>query len=112
MAVSVFLSIIIPVFNAEKYLSTCIDSLLTAATEDMEIILVDDGSTDKSVAVIESYCCKWPNIQLVRQTNSGPSAARNKGLNHAKGKYIAFVDADDYVNPQALALLIAWLRRS
>lgn len=89
------LSIIIPVYNAEPLLNRCLDSIFNQVTQyTYEVILVDDGSTDKSIDIIKSR--KEKNIVLFQQKNSGPSAARNKGIELAKGNYIAFLDADDY----------------
>ena len=99
---NIFLSVIIPVYNAKNYLPFCLDSILATGREDIEIVLVDDGSTDGSAALCTEYQIKHSNIIYLHQTNSGPSAARNKGLEKANGKYVAFVDADDYINPEAL----------
>ena len=112
MKETIFLSVIIPIYNAERYLPQCIDNLLATGLEDMEIILVNDGSTDNSVSIIESYCCKYKNIRRIDQQNSGPSAARNNGLQSAKGHYIAFADADDYVEPNTFAKHISLLREN
>ena len=91
-------SVIIPVYNAQKTLKRCLDSLLGQAREDVEIILINDGSSDRSGAIIEDYRNRYPNIRAVAQENSGVSAARNRGLDEAKGTYITFVDSDDYVS--------------
>ena len=91
------ISIIIPVYNVEKYLKVCIDSILNQTYKDLEIILVNDGSTDNSKKICESYLLKDNRIILIDQLNSGPSKARNKGIEIAKGKYISFVDADDVI---------------
>lgn len=86
-------SIIIPVFNAEKYLSECIESVMAQTWPYKEIIIVNDGSTDGSLKIAQQYECDW--IRIFQQENKGASAARNKGLNEAKGEYIQFMDADD-----------------
>ena len=91
-------SIIIPVYNAQEYLERCIESILNQ-TLDLEIILIDDGSTDESWKVIEKYTKLYNCIKGIKQKNGGPSKARNKGIQEAKGKYIGFVDADDYIEP-------------
>lgn len=89
------LSIIIPVYNAVPLLNRCLDSIFNQTTQyTYEVILVDDGSTDNSIEIIKSR--KEKNITLYQQKNSGPSVARNKGIELAKGKFIAFLDADDY----------------
>ncbi len=90
-------SVIIPVFNAHMHLHKCIESLLSQTLEDCEFIFVNDGSTDDSVSIIQQYQINEPRIQLYNQENKGVSSARNKGIQLAKGDYIGFVDADDYV---------------
>lgn len=91
-------SVIIPVYNAERYLPFCIESLKEQTLQDCEFIFVDDGSTDGSRSIIEDYQKKDNRIVFVHQQNKGVSAARNAGLTHAKGSYIGFVDADDTVS--------------
>lgn len=92
------LSIIVPVYNTEKYLNKCIDSLLNQKLDDYEIIVVDDGSPDNSSEIIKEYEGKYPDlIKYIKKDNGGLSSARNEGLRHAQGDYIAFVDSDDYV---------------
>lgn len=89
------LSIIIPVYNASKLLERCLDSIFEQKTQySYEVILIDDGSTDNSIEIIKER--KEPNIILYKQQNSGPSVARNKGVELAKGDYCAYLDADDY----------------
>ncbi|MEQ2912128.1 glycosyltransferase family 2 protein [Butyricimonas faecihominis] len=90
-------SIIIPVYNAEKTLCRCLDSLVAQTYEDIEIILVNDGSVDSSRNICETYKDKFSQISLINQKNAGPATARNVGIDCASGKYISFVDADDYV---------------
>ena len=91
------ISIIVPVYNAEKYLSRCIDSILRQTFADFELILVNDGSSDKSKEICEKYSGSDPRIKLINQKNSGVSAARNTGLDNASGEYIGFVDSDDFI---------------
>ena len=91
------LSIIIPVYNAEQYLSECIDSILNQSICDWELILVDDGSVDNSSEICKKYEKIDSRIKCIQQCNSGSSVARNSGIFQAKGKYISFVDADDWV---------------
>lgn len=93
------ISIIVPIYNAEQYLKSCIGSLLRQTEKDLQIILVDDESTDGSYAIAESFAAKDPRILLLQQSHAGQSAARNLGLQHAKGEFIAFVDADDAIEP-------------
>src|SRR5574344_1400247 len=91
------ISIIIPIYNAEKTISKCIDSVLHQTLSDWELILVDDGSNDKSGQLCDEYASIDKRIQSIHQTNGGPSKARNTGMNVAKGKWITFIDADDWV---------------
>lgn len=90
-------SIIAPIYNTEKYLRECIDSILAQTYTDFELLLVNDGSTDKSGEICDEYAEKDSRIRVFHQLNSGPSAARNLGLEYAKGEWISFVDSDDYV---------------
>lgn len=93
------ISIIIPVYNAEKYLSQCLDSLLEQGIprEQYEIICINDGSRDASLSILKGYAKKYQNIVVIDKENEGVSATRNKGLDIAQGKYIWFVDADDWI---------------
>lgn len=91
-------SVIIPVYNAEKYIEKCIESVLNQTLENIEIILVNDGSTDCSQEILERYKKKFPNkVKLITQKNKGVMEARIEGYNHASGEYIAFLDNDDFV---------------
>jgi glycosyltransferase involved in cell wall biosynthesis len=90
-----YVSIIIPVFNAEKYLTECLDSILNQTYKNYEVICVNDGSTDSSVSIIESYASSESRLRLINQTNQNAGAARNNGMIHARGKYLLFLDADD-----------------
>lgn len=92
------ISVIVPVYNCEKYLSQCIQSIIEQDEKEIEIILVDDGSTDGSSSICDEFARKDERIIVVHKENEGVSVARNKGLEIAKGKYIAFVDADDYLD--------------
>lgn len=97
-------SVIVPVYNSEKYLEKCLDSLVGQTLEDIEIIIVNDGSPDNSQAIIDDYAARYPEkIKSLCQENRGQSAARNNALVHATGDYVAFVDSDDYVELHALA---------
>lgn len=92
------LSIIVPVYNVEKYIERCLNTLVNQTLQDIEIIIVNDGSTDKSKEIIKKYLKKYSEkIQYYEKENGGLSSARNFGLNYAKGEYIAFLDSDDYV---------------
>ena len=93
------ISIIVPVYNVEKYLAICIRSLLAQSYKNIEIILVDDGSTDTSGAICDKFAAQSSKIQVIHKKNGGLSSARNAGLAMAGGRYIGFVDSDDYVLP-------------
>ena len=90
-------SIILPVYNVEKYLKACLDSIYNQTFQDFEIIAVNDGSTDGSLDILNDYCNKYGKMVVVSQDNRGLSAARNVGLLHAKGEYICYVDSDDVI---------------
>ena len=110
MTESPLISVIVPVYNSASYLAECIDSLLGQTATDIEIILVDDGSTDDSSSICAQYrSLHADKIKAVRQPNAGQSAARNTGLRLASGKYIAFCDADDAYAPHALEKLVQQL---
>lgn len=91
-------SIIVPVYNVEKYLRKCIDSLINQTLNDIEIICINDGSTDKSLKILKEYKNKDSRIILLNQENSGQSVARNRGIEIAKGEYLGFVDPDDWID--------------
>lgn len=99
------ISVIVPVYNAEKFLDKCIESILSQTFTDFEAILVNDGSTDKSGEICDIWAQKDSRIKVIHQQNSGVSVARNNGISAAKGEYIAFVDSDDSINCDYLKLL-------
>ncbi len=101
------LSYIVPIYNVEDYLRKCVDSLLQQdlPTDEYEIILVDDGSPDACPAICDDYAAQYSNIRTIHRSNGGLSAARNSGLKIAKGKYVQFVDSDDYIEPNTAAAL-------
>ena len=90
-------TIIIPVYNVEKYLPKCLDSIINQTYNHLEIIIVDDGSKDSSGLICDEYALKDQRIKVLHKKNGGLSSARNAGLDIAKGDYIMFVDSDDYV---------------
>ncbi|MGL5693368.1 MAG: bifunctional glycosyltransferase/CDP-glycerol:glycerophosphate glycerophosphotransferase, partial [Peptostreptococcaceae bacterium] len=98
------ISIIIPVYNVEDYIGLTIESLLNQTLKEIEIILIDDGSTDNSKDIISRYADKYKNIKVMFQQNSGPSKARNKGIKEATGEYIVFVDSDDLLPEDSLEI--------
>ena len=95
-------SIIIPVYNTEQYLSRCIDSILGQSFTDFELLLIDDGSTDGSAKICDAYAEKDSRIRVLHKENGGVSSARNLGLNEAKGEWVCFVDSDDELLPNGL----------
>ena len=96
-------SVIVPIYNVEKYLDECLDSIENQTkTDGVEIICIDDGSTDKSSEILKKHAEKNDKIKVITQENQGVSVARNQGLNEAKGKYIMFVDSDDLLMPYAI----------
>lgn len=99
------ISIIVPTYNVEKYIRTCIESILAQTYRNIEVIIVNDGSTDQSLAVISDLICSHHNIKVINQKNQGVSVARNTGIDAATGKYIAFVDADDKIKPDFVSSL-------
>ncbi|MCL2661794.1 MAG: glycosyltransferase [Oscillospiraceae bacterium] len=100
------ISIIVPVFNTEEYLSRCIDSILDQSHKNLDIILVNDGSTDSSGEICDRYAETDARIQVIHQANAGVSFARNTGLDNARGEWIGFVDSDDWIKPDMYAELI------
>ena len=99
------ISVIVPVYNVEKYLRQCIDSLLQQTYQNTEIILVNDGSKDSSGEICDEYAEKYSNVSAVHKENAGLGMARNTGLEHVTGKYIAFVDSDDWLSKDLLEVL-------
>ena len=99
------LSFVVPVYNVESYLEDCIKSLICQSGNDFEIILVDDGSTDKSGVICDKYARLDSRVVSYHKTNGGLSDARNYGIKRASGKYLAFVDSDDFVGERAVETL-------
>ena len=89
------LSVIIPVYNTEKYLPRCLDSVINQTLREIEILCVDDGSTDSSPSVLQDYARRDPRIRVIRKENGGLVSARKAGIQEAKGTYIGYVDSDD-----------------
>lgn len=100
-----FLSVIIPVYNVEKYLKKCLDSIVNQSFKDLEVLLINDESTDDSGKLCDAYAAKHNNIQVIHQKNQGLSGARNTGILNAKGKYIWFIDSDDWIDENALEII-------
>ena len=106
------LSIIVPVYKVEKYLPRCIDSILAQTFGDFELILIDDGSPDGCGRICDEYARKDKRIVVIHQKNMGVSAARNAGLDIARGRYIGFVDSDDWIEPQMYEVMMDAIREN
>lgn len=100
------ISVIVPVYNVEDYLARCVDSILAQTYSNLEVILVDDGAKDSSGAICDAYAAKDSRVKVIHKENGGLSSARNAGLEIAAGKYIAFVDSDDWIEPDAYSHLL------
>ena len=100
------ISVVVPAYQAEQSLGTCLDSLLCQTMTDMEVIVVDDGSTDKTAELASSYVGKDQRVRLIRQNNAGVSAARNKGMEESMGQWVVFADCDDWMDPDYLTSLL------
>ena len=100
------ISVIVPVYNVARYLRKCVESILGQSHADLELILIDDGSKDRSGAICQEYATKDPRVRVIRQENGGVSAARNAGLAIARGKYIGFVDGDDWIESDMYKTLL------
>ena len=104
-------SIIVPIYQAENFIDKCIGSIIRQSYTNLEIILVDDGSTDNSLSICKSYAEQDNRIILMHTDNCGGAHARNVGLKHAKGDYIAFVDADDYLEQGFIKVLLHYIEK-
>lgn len=93
------ISVIVPVYNVKEYLNTCVESILNQTHENLEVILVDDGSTDGSGEICDSYAKTDTRVQVLHTTNGGQAAARNRGIEVCKGEYLTFIDSDDSMEP-------------
>ena len=100
-------SFIIPVYNCRSHLAACVDSIRAVGVEDLEILLIDDGSTDGGGIVCDELAAAFPEVRVVHQANAGASAARNRGLREARGEYVLFVDADDSIDAHRLGKILA-----
>lgn len=105
------ISIIVPVYNVADYLPKCLDSILSQTYKNIEVLLVDDGSTDESGAICESCASRDTRVTVVHQANQGQSGARNFGLERIKGDYVSFIDSDDYISPEMMSVLVSNLER-
>jgi len=106
------ISLIIPLYNAEKYLRACLDSVAGQTFRDFEVVLVNDGSTDTTEEIAGEYVAQYPYFRLINQKNAGVSAARNAGINNSDSPFFAFLDQDDVLHPQALEVLWTIIKKS
>lgn len=100
------ISVIVPTYNVELYIARCIESILAQSYSNWELVLINDGSTDRSGKICDDYSRKYQNIHVIHQTNRGVSAARNVGIESAKGEYLLFVDPDDWIAPNMLETMV------
>ena len=105
-------SIIVPIYRAEKYLNKCVQSIVDQTYKNLEIILVDDGSPDNCPAICDAWAKKDSRIRVIHQRNGGFSAARNAGLDAATGTYIQFVDSDDWIEPNMVEALVIYAQQT
>ncbi|HBK60182.1 MAG TPA: glycosyltransferase family 2 protein, partial [Firmicutes bacterium] len=98
-------SVIVPMYNVERYVRQCVDSLLAQTLDDIEIILVDDGSPDSCGKIADEYAVRYGNVKSVHRENGGLGPARNTGIENASGEYVGFIDSDDWVSPAMFRLL-------
>ena len=103
------ISVIVPVYNVEKYLTQCVESILSQDHSNLEVILIDDGSTDRSGEICDQFAARDSRVQVIHQKNAGAAAAKNAGLRIASGTYLSFVDSDDYLEPNAYGGLVRTL---
>ena len=106
------ISVIVPVYNVKEYLNTCVESILNQTHENLEVILVDDGSTDGSGEICDSYAKTDTRVQVLHTTNGGQAAARNRGIEVCKGEYLTFIDSDDSMEPELIETLYLAQKKS
>lgn len=106
------ISVIIPVYNSEKYLKRCVDSILAQTYQNLEILLIDDGSTDNSALICDEYAKKDYRIKAIHKINQGTGPTRQYGIEHCKGEYVAFVDNDDYITPDMYEKMMTAIERT
>lgn len=99
------ISVIVPVYNVQKYLESCLESIRLQTYNDYEVLLIDDGSSDQSGELCDQYCAKDERFHVIHKKNEGIAAARNDGMDRAKGEFFYFIDSDDYIHPQTLEVL-------
>ena len=100
------ISFIVPVYNTQQYLNRCFSSIVQQKYEDWEVIVVNDGSTDESLEILQKWALRDRRIKVVTQKNAGLSVARNTGMKYAKSEWIGFIDSDDYIEPNTLSSVV------
>lgn len=110
--IDIKVSVIMPIYNADKYLASAIDSVLAQTLTELELICIDDGSTDDSLKILKEYRERDERIRIVTENNAGPGLARNNGIRRSRGEYIAFVDADDFLAPSFLESLYTYAKEN
>ena len=105
------LSLLVPIYNVERYLRECLDSAVAQTLEDIEIICINDGSTDNSPAIIREYMERDARVKMIDKANSGYGDSMNRGLEMARGKYVGILESDDFMAPDALEKLVAAAER-
>ncbi len=108
----IYLSIIIPIYNTAKYLPACLDSITKQVNNKVEIICINDGSTDSSLSILEKYKTKINNLYIINQDNKGIGYSRNKGLSLAKGEYVLFIDSDDWINENLISIIFDYTQKT
>ena len=106
------ISVIVPVYNVEKYLKKCVNSITSQTYENLEILLVDDGSTDSSGQICNEFEKNDARIKVIHKKNGGLSDARNAGLDRAKGQYYAFIDSDDYIQDNTIEIMLNAVKKN
>ena len=104
-------SVIIPVYNGEKYINKCIESINLQTYKNIEIIIINDGSIDKTQIILESICEKQENVKLITQINQGTAIAKNQGIHIANGKYVIFLDSDDTLNENSIEFMVEKIKK-
>ena len=106
MLINDLVSVIVPIYNVEQYLKECIESIINQTYKNLEILLIDDGSTDKSLKICKDFKDKDPRVKVFHNSNYGPSYSRNFGIDKSKGEWISFVDSDDILSPIFIQTLL------
>ena len=104
-------SILVPAYNVAQYLHKCLDSIVNQTYQQLQVVVVDDGSSDNSLSIVKDYAAKYPFVEVYHQENAGVAAARNNLLSHVKGDYVLFVDSDDWLELDMIEFLISKIEK-